>query len=649
MPELAFVTAGVLAMAVAWWWYAHREEKVRGRGLAGLLRGIALFLILSAPWLPPFGGDTGGSSTTAILVDVSLSMRYPASAAGSVTRIQRAREAASDLLASRRASELWVFAGSATRLDPGDLEELQPGGTATRVVPAIEEVRAAGADSLILVTDGELSDREEGRRLARRLGIALREVRISETTARVGIRRLVTPGAVTAGDTLELRAEIVSTGETGSRTRVSLSYGGGQTVETTIATPASGRTAEAVFRVPVDPAGDSIEWRPFEVQVIGVEPPWDEAARARAWVRVSPQPTGAVMVSVDPDWEARYLLPLLQRSVPGGARAYLRIDDDLYLLAGPRPVPGVSEATVRRAARRAMLLVVQGEPGRLPGWLASAASVRPAVLHFVRGPGAVPGTDLTIRDALPGEWYVEAPPPASPVSAHLLGVETLDLPPLPRLFGSTGRSDWAVLSARQDRRGATRPVAVMGSTDNRRWAVVHGESTWRWAARGVRGLPLYRGLFSGIVGWLVERTVMQPVRLRDPWPGPGETLQWRLAPDVRDLRIEVEDSSGRVVWSDSLSGPAESIDGPTLAAGDARFVAEGRLGSSDFHVVRPFHVGGGDESLPGPFGPALDVPPARTEDGSARDPRGGTPVWPFAAAIVMLCAEWLWRRRVGLR
>ncbi len=649
MPGLAFVTAGVLAIAVSYWWYAHREEKVRGRGLAALLRGTALFLILSAPWLPPFGGDTGGSPTTAILVDVSLSMRYPASTVGGVTRMQRAREAASDLLTSRRVPELWVFADSATRLDLADLEELQPGGTASRVVPAIEQARAAGADSLILVTDGELSDREEGRRLARRLGVALREVRVSETIARVGIRRLVTPGVVTAGDTLELRAEIVSTGKTGSPTRVSLSYGGGQTVETTIVTPASGRTAEAVFRVLIDPAGDSIEWRPFDVQVVDVEPPWDEAAHARAWVRVSPQPTGAVMVSVDPDWEARYLLPLLERTVPGGARAYLRIDDDLYLQAGPRPAHGVSEAAVRRAAGRAMLLVVQGEPGRLPGWLASAAAVRPAVLHFVRGPGAVPGTDLMIQEALPGEWYVELPPPASPVSAHLLGVETVDLPPLTRLFGSTGRVDWAVMSARQHRRGATRPVAVMGSTDDRRWAVVHGESTWRWAARGERGLPLYRGLFGGIVGWLVERTATQPVWLQDPSPGHGEALQWRLAPKVRDLRIEVEDSSGRVVWSDSLSGPAVWIDGPTLPAGDARFIAEGRMGSGDFRVVRPFHVGGGDESLPRPFGPALDVRPARAEDGSTRGPRGGTPVWPFAAAIVMLCAEWLWRRRVGLR
>ncbi len=649
MPGLAFVTAGVLAFVVAFWWYAHREEKVRGRGLAGLLRGTALFLILSAPWLPPFGGHAGGLPTTAILVDVSLSMRYPAAAAGGVTRMQRAREAASELLASRHAPELWAFAGSASRLDPGDLEVLQPGGTVTRVVPAIEQARAAGADSLILVTDGELSDRQEGRRLAQRLGIALREVRVAETIARVGIRRLVTPGDVTAGDTLELRAEIISTGKTGSPTRVSLSYGGGQTVETTISTPASGRTAEAVFRVLVESAGDSVEWRSFDVQVVGVKPPWDEAAHARAWVRVSPQPTGAVVVSVDPDWETRYLLPLLERSVPGGARAYLRIDDDLYLQAGPRPAPGVSEATVRKAAGRAMLLVVQGEPGRLPGWLASAAAVRPAVLHFVRGPGAVPGTDLTIQEALPGEWYVEVPPPASPVSAHLLGTGTVDLPPLPRLFGSTGRFDWTVMSARQDRRGATRPVAVMGSTDDRRWAVVHGESTWRWAARGERGLPLYRGLISGMVGWLVERTVSQPVRLQDPSPGHGEALQWRLAPDVRDLRIEVEDSSGRVVWSDSLAGPAESIDGPTLPAGDARFVAEGRIGSGDFHVVRPFHVGGGDESLPRPSGPALDVRPSRAEDGSTRGRRGGTPVWPFAAAIVMLCAEWLWRRRVGLR
>jgi hypothetical protein len=79
------------------------------------------------------------------------------------------------------------------------------------------------------------------------------------------------------------------------------------------------------------------------------------------------------------------------------------------------------------------------------------------------------------------------PPPPGPVSAHLIGVDAGELPPLTRLYGSTGRADVSVLSGRRDRRGTESPIALLGSTEGRRWAVVQGEGTWRWAARGGGG------------------------------------------------------------------------------------------------------------------------------------------------------------------
>ena len=39
MPWLAFAATASLAAAVAIWWYGRREEKVKGRGLAAVLRG----------------------------------------------------------------------------------------------------------------------------------------------------------------------------------------------------------------------------------------------------------------------------------------------------------------------------------------------------------------------------------------------------------------------------------------------------------------------------------------------------------------------------------------------------------------------------------------------------------------------------------
>ena len=648
MPWLALGAAAALSAGVVGWWYGTREEKVRGRGLAALLKGAALFFILAAPWLSPLRHRSETGPQAAILVDHSLSMGYPTDSAGEVTRMQAARQVAAELHRSRRSAQIWSFARGARRIALADLERLEATGEDSRVVDAIERARAAGSDSLIVVTDGELADREAGRRLAERLGVAVREVRVTGGVGRVGIRALSASSTVTAGDTLEVQAEIVNTGRSGDSVRVTLDFGRDMSDATTVELPAPGRSVEATFRVPVSPASDSTEWRPLDVRVEGVVAPWDAAARARSWVAVTPEPGGAVMVSLDPDWEARYLSPVLERSAPGGARVFLRVGDGVYIRTGARPAGGIPEASVRRAAEAATLFVVQGDPSNLPAWIESTARRRPAVMHLVRGTGLIPGTGVTVEEALPGEWYVETPPPPSPVSAHLLGAELLDLPPLSRLYGSTGSVDGSVLSARRDRQGGARPVAVIGSTEGRRWAVVHGEGAWRWAARGDQGLVLYRGLFAGMTRWLVERTAPMPVQLSDLTPRSGDSVRWRAAPDVRDLAIRLEDGSDTVVWSETSLDSATAIAGPPLERGDARFVATGSVGGVPFQIRRPFHVNAGAEELPNAAGPPLDVRPADLL--GERNVAGSEPlVWPFAAAIVLMCAEWLWRRKVGLR
>ena len=621
---------------------------MRGRGLAALLRGAALFFILSAPWLSPLRPGSETWPQTAILVDHSLSMAYPSDSSGEVTRMQAAREVATQLYRSRRSAEIWAFARRARRIDLADLERLEATGEDSRVVDAIERARAGGSDSLIVVTDGELVDREAGRRLAERFGVAVREVRVTGVVDRVGIRALSASSTVTAGDTLEVRAEIVATGRSGDSIQVTLDFGRDVSGATTVELPAQGRSVEATFRVPAGPASDSTEWRPLDVRVEGVVPPWDATARARSWVAVTPEPTGAVMVSLDPDWEAKYLSPVLERSAPGGARVFLRVDEGVYIRAGVRPVGGIPEASVRRAAEAATLLVLQGDPSNFPGWIEATARRRPAVLHLVKGTGLVPGTRVTVEELLPGEWYAEMPPPPSPVSAHILGAELLDLPPLSRLYGSTGSVDGSVLSARRNRQGGQRPVAVIGSTEGRRWAVVNGEGAWRWAARGDQGLTLYRGLFAGMTRWLVERTAPMPVQLTDLSPRTGDSVRWRAAPNVRDLAIRLEDGSETVVWSDTSLDSATAIAGPPLGRGDARFVATGNAGGAPFQIHRPFHVNAGAEELPNAAGPPLNVLPDEIA-GESNVPGGEPLVWPFAAAIVLLCAEWLWRRKVGLR
>lgn len=98
-----------------------------------------------------------------------------------------------------------------------------------------------------------------------------------------------------------------------------------------------------------------------------------------------------------------------------------------------------------------------------------------------------------------------------------------------------------------------------------------------------------------------------------------------------------------------MSAPPPRVDGPRLPAGDAVFRTAGVMDGRAFAYERPFHVGPPAELVPGPFGPPLIV------DGGSPGPRGRAdgpdrpPVWPFVVAALLLCAEWAWRRRIGLR
>ena len=190
---------------------------------------------------------------------------------------------------------------------------------------------------------------------------------------------------------------------------------------------------------------------------------------------------------------------------------------------------------------------------------------------------------------------------------------------------------------------------MIGSREERRWAAILGEGSWRWAARSERGLALYRGLFAGLTRWLLERADRRPVQLANPYVRAGDSIRWRSAPDVRDLAIRLSDSSGAVVWSGDPQDASAALVGPPLERGDAGFVATGTTGEGrPFRVERPFHVNARSEDFPIPAGPLLDVPAADVSGGRAAvssDP----PVWPFAVALALLCAEWLWRRRIGLR
>lgn len=638
--------AALAAAGLSWWAYGRLEERVPGRSGPAILRGLALFFLLAGWWLPPlWTGGAAGRPSRAVLVDRSLSMSLPVSPGGP-TRA----DSANRLLRSLDADVVRWF-GDSVRPPSGTAGGAQaglggsPGDGASRIVPALEAARAAGADSAILLTDGELDDREAARTAARRLGLGVREIRVASSVGRLAIRRIDAPSTGEAGDTLRLVVEVAAVGEAMTVDSASLSIAGRDGVRSILRfeVPAPGRTVRVPVGVTAPEGGDA--WQSWD---LGLEPdadPLSAGVRHRVWVEIVPTAAGAVIVAADPDWEAHYLLPVLARSTAGGARAWLRVGADRWIRSGTDRILTGDAARVRADAGRAQLLVVQGDPAALPAWLRELAARHARVLWLARGPGAIPGSSLRVGPVRPGEWYPGGEPLPSPIAGYLDGLDDPGLPPVARLFSVEGY-EWAPLELRRNRAGTGQPPIGAARTGGRRRIVVAAEGLWRWASRSGDARQAYRSLFAGLAGWLLEAPERRPLELERARLTAGEPIRWRVAPEVSDVRLAVRDSTGSVIWADTVTAPDTLVTGPEAPAGSLRYEGEGTAAGEGFRIGRPFEAEGPERELEArAVGPAL----AGAATGGGAPAGGGRAMWPFVLAALMLCGEWFWRRRIGLR
>ncbi|MCG8466877.1 MAG: hypothetical protein MJB57_01515 [Gemmatimonadetes bacterium] len=646
MSALVWGLFALLAMALAAWAYIGREERVPGRAGPAILRALAVFLVLGGLSLPALRGGTVGAPTRVALLDVSRSMALPADPTDDRARLDSART----LLAGFAPERVYLFGDGPQPTALDSVETVPAEGQASRLAPALEAARLGGADSVWVFTDGDLTDRTEAIATAERLGLGVREIRTSTQVSRVGVAGLLAPERARSGDTLRVTVELGAGGGPAAlpdSVTVELRRDDQVVARTVTPRPTPGRIGRAEIAFVPDNPSDEPAWQRFEAVITDPVDPLGASDRAATWIEVSESAGGAILISTEPDWEARFLVPALDRLVLGGARGYLRLADGRFLEMSERPRV-VDEARTRRALAGTRLLVVQGPLGTLPGWVAAALRSHSRTLVLAKGPGEIPGIGARLTGPLPGEWYAMPPIPASPASPLIADEELDPLPPVRDLYAIEPPGRWTVITANRNRRGEARPLMTAGERGDRRWAVSAASEWWRWALRGEGPRRVYEAAFSGVVGWLVEGATPRLAGLVDR-PGVGRPPAWRIRPGVTDLSITIVDGAGSEVWARTWSEPPPRVVGPQLGVGryEARVMATGPDGAVE--VVRPLEVAAdARELLAGPAVDPIALVAAATErpEVEVRVPR---PVWPFALAVALLCAEWVWRHRIGLR
>ncbi|HEU4565512.1 MAG TPA: hypothetical protein VFS05_12710, partial [Gemmatimonadaceae bacterium] len=490
---------------------------------------------------------------------------------------------------------------------------------------------------VVLVTDGELDDAAS---LGALPGGSRYDVSAQPARVDAALVSLDAPRAAVSGDTVEIAVTVRAGTAPIPAGSLALSIAGARAAgaaasppralaTTPLAPLAAGAERRQAVRVPLT-APDGPALLSATVAAPG------DAERRNDTLSVAVdvvKAAGAVLVSTSPDLDARFMVPVLRGALSLPTRAYFEVAPGSWRLEGS--LARVPESDVRAALRDAPIAILHGD---------TAAFGSPRA--------ATSGSLVLFAPPRTGEeWYVVGAP-ASPLSAALSGVPLDSLPPL-ELADVAPRGEWEGLLASRPRT-SERQVVLAGSERPRRVVVVGASGFWRWQFRGGVSADAFTALWGGIFDWAsAERADRRGAMPADAIVRAGERIRWR--------RGSAADSVVIAVLRPRASAPGAAAGADASARVDSvplRFGASGIFAESD-----PLPAGAYDVELPG--GAALLVvnasrellpraPTVRAGEVTGRAVIGDRPRlrdrgWVFVLVIVVLCAEWLLRRRLGLR
>ena len=607
-----WLIAALVGLLFAFLQYAGRDLRLGARLIPPTLLRFGAVTLLAALLLDAAAGPRKAMATW-VALDASASWRRGSDSAPW-------REAWRDVRAARPES-LFLFGDSLRGIRAGD-SLTTPVDLSSVARPAVERALGRG-HPLVVVTDGELTDPEA----LTDLPAGSRVIVVNHAQSPdLAVATLELPRAIVSGDTVEVRVGLVA-GARGSAAG---------TLALTVADV-------PVLAVPVDTLGAYAERTlTLRARVEGREGPTVVRAIVRSRGDAEPhndtlsmavdlsRAASAVFVSTSPDFDARYALSVLRGALAVPTRGYFRVAPNTWRVDGS--LAPISEADVRTAFREAPVAILHGDTSAFGPPRSTTAG--PLAL-------VVPAT------ASDGEWYAADAPP-SPLAPALSGLPWDSLPPITVSSSSAPSGQWHALEVRRGRE-EDRRVIIAGSDTPRRLVVVAASGLWRWRFRGGASADAFTALWGSLFDWLAaeraDRRAAVPtgVVLRA-----GDPIRWH--------RGSASDSSVLVVLRRlGSSSPKDStrIDSMTLRFRNDATVAEspslnpGLYAATVRGGTTMLAVNNSREWLPraprvraGAIGGGVPVDSA---------PRLRTAGWAYALLLLLLCSEWVVRRRVGMR
>lgn len=619
-----------IGLVAAWLAYGRRgrggvNSPSRMTWLLAALRAAAVAVVAALLLGAPRGQETPRAPLVA--VDVSASWRR--AVGDESTFVQGWRRLVNDSALRTVASDAdLVLVGDSLRESTVDeARRVLPADRASRVRPAVDRAASLGR-SLMLVTDGEIDDVDAlaeappGSRVVRLPGATRRDVAVAD---------LQVPLSVTGGDTVTASVTLTAGAIAADNGTLHLRVDGVEAATATI--PPLAPFASTRLTVPFAVTrGDRVAL----VQAV-VETASDAEGRndtLTVAMDVGDRPA-AVFVSTSPDIDVREVLTVLRGALDVPTRAYLRVAPGVWRVEGS--LASVSEAEVKARAATAGMLIVHGDTA----WRAQSGN-RTAAARALWVPA--PPTQIARAGELTRtpEWYATAAPP-SPLMGALASLPYDSLPPVTLAGAATGGEP--VLTVRLGKQGTAQTAIAAREANGTRTVVISGSGYAGWALRGGRSREAFTALWGAIFDWVsAGRGDLRAARPVTGVLRAGDPVTWRRggADSVVPVRLSARGAVPTRVPGDSLllrfGARYETLSAP-LAAGVYDAQTAGGVSVLVVNASREWV----------PRAPAVVAGPLARGSAGSDAPRLADAGWPFALALLLLCAEWIARRSSGQR
>ena len=658
MTLSALVLTGLVICAglFSFWVYSRMEIAISSWKSLAILRFLTLSMVLLLIWDPniPVARTEIGQDTVWVLLDGSQSMRptdqsRPGLLAEVMERLTEMEE---------MPLRIMLFGERPRFVSADSVESIDFRDELSRLGPALVSAAEAGASDVLVLSDFRINDVETLDSYSQTYGLDVKFERLDMERRNVGVEDFMVFRNDPLEETVTAQASIFSEGLQEDESITIEIFEEENLVVSEEVNPISiGNTLMFEVELPINhEASGLLEYR---ISLGILEDDFSLDNQKSTFIDMSFSDKEIVFLSMKPDWEPRFLLPVLSEVSGLSFEGFLSLGDDQFLsmndIEGDESI--VTESRVKRAVAASRILIVHGLAGDSPDWVVDALDNSSSTIAFIEdGTAASKMGVSTQQSTVEGEWYLESSLKPSPLASTLSGIDLTSLAPLNAVLPMLDPNSYLrPIEFRRNGLGQIQAPLILNESDDSKQALVLASGFWRWSSRGGNSREVYRRLWSGVLGWLMASEVASNRRLVEPevrvwsendqsrwsaWGLVNNSIHLMIYKDeklVQDTTVIVNPESQFFINGlglGSYSYRADDINSGDLL-GSGRFKVEN-------HSLEWFRV-------PRDLVDIYSDLPSSTAIGSGFSRPLHTYIIPYLLIIIFLSIEWIGRRQRGLR